>query len=90
MLTTKNSRKNSLIYLPGGEIFQRISTSSRGAGVADAVAQAAFNEKKWVWVEDKETGYVAGYITKDMGEQVEIHFNDDSVRMIIILNLVDL
>ncbi|CAG8639097.1 5958_t:CDS:10 [Funneliformis mosseae] len=82
MLTTKNSRKNSLIYLPGGEIFRRISTSSRGAGVTDAIAQATFNEKKWVWVEDKEAGYVAGYITKEMGEQVEIHFNDNSSRIV--------
>ncbi|CAI2177136.1 8169_t:CDS:10 [Funneliformis geosporum] len=76
------TRKNSLIYSPGGEIFRRISTSSRGAGVADAIAQATFNEKKWVWVEDKEAGYVAGYITKEMGEQVEIHFNDNLSRIV--------
>ncbi|CAJ0651352.1 10443_t:CDS:1, partial [Entrophospora sp. SA101] len=45
-MSTKFSRKNSLIYLPGGEIFRRVSNSIRGAGVIDAVAQAAFNEKK--------------------------------------------
>ena len=88
MSATKNSRKNSQIYSSDGEVFRRISMSSRGAGVVDAVAQAAFNEKKWVWIEDKETGYVAGYITKDMGEQVEVHFNDNSVRIIIYFDLM--
>src|SRR3954447_11002769 len=81
-MATKNSRKNSQIYSPDGEIFRRISISSRGAGVVDAVAHAAFNEKKWVWVKDKETGYIAGYITKDMDEQVEVHLNDNSVRIV--------
>ncbi|CAJ0644102.1 7439_t:CDS:10 [Entrophospora sp. SA101] len=81
-MSTKFSRKNSLIYLPGGEIFRRVSNSIRGAGVIDAVAQAAFNEKKWVWVEDKNDGYVAGYITKEIGNQVEVHFNDYSSRIV--------
>ncbi|PKK63701.1 hypothetical protein RhiirC2_757866 [Rhizophagus irregularis] len=80
-MTTQNSRKSST-YLPGGEVFRRFSTSSRGAGVVDVVAHAAFNEKKWVWVEDKEAGYIAGYITKEMGEKVEVHFNDNSSRVV--------
>jgi hypothetical protein len=84
-MTTQNSRKNSPTYLPGGEILRRFSTNSRGAGVVDVVAHAAFNEKKWVWVEDKETGYIAGYITKEMGEKVEVHFNDNSVSPVISL-----
>ncbi|CAG8531243.1 4224_t:CDS:10 [Paraglomus brasilianum] len=54
----------------------------RRAGIIDAVAQAAFTEKKWVWVVDKEEGYVAGYITKDMGDTVEVHLNDDTTRVV--------
>ncbi|CAG8497152.1 329_t:CDS:10 [Acaulospora colombiana] len=76
MLAIEHSNED----IPRSEIIRRISNSARGAGVADAVAQASFNEKKWVWIEDKNEGYVAGYITKEMGEQVEVHLNDGSVR----------
>ncbi|ORZ23708.1 hypothetical protein BCR41DRAFT_244455 [Lobosporangium transversale] len=53
----------------------------RGLAV-DAVAQAAFNEKKWVWVEDKEEGYIAGWISKEDGDQVEVHLNNGLVRTV--------
>jgi hypothetical protein len=38
----------------------------------DAVAMAAFAEKKWVWVEDSKEGYIAGYIIKENGDQVQV------------------
>ncbi|CEP13708.1 hypothetical protein [Parasitella parasitica] len=33
--------------------------------VLDAVAQAKFNEKRWVWIQDDQEGYVRGHIIKD-------------------------
>ncbi|KAI7828878.1 P-loop containing nucleoside triphosphate hydrolase protein [Gamsiella multidivaricata] len=50
--------------------------------VVDAVAQAAFNEKKWVWVEDKEEGYIAGWIAKEEGDQVQVHLNNGLVKTV--------
>ncbi|CAG8448909.1 8554_t:CDS:10 [Gigaspora rosea] len=82
MLTINNTRKNSLIHSPGGEALRLLVNGSCDAGVNNTVAQATFNEKKWVWVEDKKAGYVAGYITRDMGEEVEVRFNDHSTRII--------
>ncbi|CAG8540266.1 21314_t:CDS:10 [Dentiscutata erythropus] len=82
MLTINNTRKNSLIHSPGGEALRLLVNGSIDAGVNNTVAQATFNERKWVWVEDKKAGYVAGYITKDMGEQVEVHLNNDSTRIV--------
>ncbi|CAG8715040.1 8302_t:CDS:2, partial [Racocetra persica] len=82
MITIKNTRKNSLIHSPGGEALRLLVNGSSDADVNNTVAQAAFNEKKWIWVEDEKAGYVAGYITKDMGEQVEVHLNDDSIRIV--------
>lgn len=55
------------------------STNYRGV-VVDAVAQAAFNEKKWVWVEDKEEGYIAGWISREDSDQVDVHLNNGLVR----------
>jgi hypothetical protein len=49
-------------------------------GVADALAQSQWAEKKWVWVADKEEGYINGYITKEDGDNVELHLSNDSVR----------
>ncbi|KAK3819308.1 MAG: hypothetical protein J3R72DRAFT_357408, partial [Linnemannia gamsii] len=51
------------------------SSSYRGLAV-DAVAQAAFNEKKWVWVEDKDEGYMAAWISKEQEDQVQVHLNN--------------
>ncbi|RUP47311.1 hypothetical protein BC936DRAFT_145865 [Jimgerdemannia flammicorona] len=50
-------------------------------GVNNAVAQVAFSEKKWVWVEDKEEGYIAGYITSEDKDSdiVEVHLNNNQV-----------
>ncbi|RHZ59360.1 hypothetical protein Glove_364g12 [Diversispora epigaea] len=85
MLMAEHSTGNSFSYQPHGEeVLRRISNSVRSSVIVDTVAQAAFNEKKWVWVEDKNAGYVAGYITKEMGEQVEVHLNDDSTRVVCI------
>ncbi|KAF9934394.1 Myosin-3 [Linnemannia zychae] len=61
-------------------IFPR-SSSYRGLAV-DAVAQAAFNEKKWVWVEDREEGYIAAWISKEQGDQVQVHLNNGLVKTV--------
>ncbi|KAF9159040.1 hypothetical protein DFQ26_006988 [Actinomortierella ambigua] len=50
--------------------------------VVDAVAQAAFNEKKWVWVEDKDEGYIAAWISKESNDQVEVHLNNGMVKVV--------
>ena len=56
----------------------RLSTVSDQAS-QDAVAMAAFAEKRWVWVEDKREGYIAGYITRENGEEVDVQLNTDEV-----------
>ncbi|KAG0323583.1 hypothetical protein BGZ99_002716 [Dissophora globulifera] len=63
------------------DIHGQRATAYRGV-VVDAVAQAAFNEKKWVWVEDKEEGYIAGWIAREDGDQVEVHLNNGLVRTV--------
>lgn len=50
------------------------------AGVNDALAQSQWMEKKWVWVADKEEGYLSGSITKEDGDNVEVRLSNDSVR----------
>jgi myosin heavy chain 9/10/11/14 len=49
----------------------RLSQGTEAARAA--VAQAEFNEKKWVWVPDDKDGYLAGWVVKeqdDIGEVV--------------------
>jgi hypothetical protein len=48
-------------------------------GVADASVQSQLTEKKWVWVADKEEGYINGYIEKEDGDNVELHLPNDTV-----------
>ncbi|KAJ3103253.1 hypothetical protein HK100_004234, partial [Physocladia obscura] len=41
----------------------------------DALAQAQFAEKKWVWVHDKAEGYIPGWIVEEEnGENVVVEF----------------
>jgi len=79
MLATNLHINPTFVSVSDDELSPR--SFDRRTGIIDAVAQAAFTEKKWVWVVDKEEGYVAGYITKDMGDTVEVHLNDDTVSM---------
>jgi hypothetical protein len=67
------------------DLIGQRSSAYRGV-VVDAVAQAAFNEKKWVWVEDKEEGYIAGWIAKENGDQVEVHLNNGQVRSLLLFS----
>ncbi|KAJ3333752.1 hypothetical protein HDU76_004248 [Blyttiomyces sp. JEL0837] len=55
-------------------------------GVVDSLAHAQFSEKKWVWVTDKEEVYVAGWITKEENDMVEVEFPDGKPKRKISVN----
>ncbi|CAG8563681.1 4096_t:CDS:10 [Ambispora gerdemannii] len=79
-----NQQPDFFIPSPRGEILRRPFNRARGdAGIVDAVAHAAYNEKKWVWVKDKTEGYISGYITNDLNDsQIEVQLNDDTTRIV--------
>ncbi|KAG0178217.1 hypothetical protein DFQ29_003789 [Apophysomyces sp. BC1021] len=52
----------------GTKVFVR----HRPDDVEDAVVQAKFNEKKWVWVEDGQGAYAAARIVNEMDGEVEV------------------
>ncbi|KAJ3249933.1 hypothetical protein HDU77_007263 [Chytriomyces hyalinus] len=55
--------------------------ATRNNFINDALAQAQFLDKKWVWVHDKAEGYLAGWITQEKdGETVVVEFQDGSTR----------
>ena len=45
----------------------------------DAVQQAAWAEKKWVWTEHKDEGYIAAFIVQENGEELSLEFSDGKV-----------
>jgi hypothetical protein len=45
----------------------------------DTIGQAAWAEKKWLWVEDVEEGYRSAFVVAENGEDVTIEFNDGQV-----------
>lgn len=51
----------SFIHSYGSKTFIRPKLDN----VLDAVAQAKFNEKKWIWIEDEAEGYVRGHILNE-------------------------
>jgi myosin protein heavy chain len=55
--------------------LERIRTNA----VNDALAQANWAEKKLVWVKDKKEGYLQGSIVREMGEEVEVLMDDQTV-----------
>jgi hypothetical protein len=47
--------------------------------VNDTVAQAAWAEKRWVWIEHREEGYAAASVVAENGDQLTIEFSDGKV-----------
>jgi hypothetical protein len=76
-MTLQISERGSYIHSHGTKVFLK-SHSDRSQ---DAVAQAAFNEKRWVWAEDPEEAYIAGHILGeiDNGQSLEIALSSGSV-----------
>ncbi|CAO3654116.1 unnamed protein product [Mucor fragilis] len=61
----------SFIHSYGSKTFIRPKIDD----VLDAVAQAKFNEKKWVWIQDDKEGYVRGHVIKEEeGADVEVEY----------------
>ena len=52
--------------------------------VNDALSQAQWAEKKWVWITDKEQGFVAGFIIKEeaSNENVLVQLLNDTVLLL--------
>lgn len=47
--------------------------------VTDALLQAQWAEKKWVWVADKKEGYLQASIVSENGDEVVIQMADNTV-----------
>lgn len=66
----------SFIHSYGSKTFIRPKIDD----VLDAVAQAKFNEKKWVWIQDDKEGYVRGHVIKEEeGADVEVEYERGGV-----------
>lgn len=50
--------------------------------VLDAVAQAKFNEKKWVWIQDEQEGYVRGHILLENENGTDVEFEQGGVSIL--------
>lgn len=76
-MTQGSSLRGSYIDSHGTKVFLK-SHSERSQ---DAVAQAAFNEKRWVWVEDPEEAYIAGDILREIdgGQSFEVALSNGPV-----------
>ena len=49
--------------------------------IVDVLAQSQFAERRWVWVADKDEGYVAGWITEELNDDnVVVAFTDGTVN----------
>lgn len=79
-MTQGSSLRGSYIDSHGTKVFLK-SHSERSQ---DAVAQAAFNEKRWVWVEDPEEAYIAGDILREIdgGQSFEVALSNGPVRVV--------
>jgi hypothetical protein len=63
------------------EADQFLRSSDKKGTLQDTVSQAAWAEKKWVWVATKEEGYVAANITAENGDNVTVTMPDGKVSL---------
>lgn len=73
----------SFIHSYGSKKFIRPKSDD----VLDAVAQARFNEKKWVWIQDDQEGYVRGHVISEDDDTVEVEFENGGVIIYISLSI---
>ncbi len=59
------------------QYLERISTNA----VNDALAQAQWAEKKWVWLVDKKDGYLPASIISENGDQATVQLEDGTVNL---------
>ncbi len=48
----------------------------------DHALQAQWSEKKWVWITDKEQGYLSAHILKETGDKLLVKLADDTERTV--------
>lgn len=82
--SSPSSGVGSFIHSYGSKKFIRPKTDD----VLDAVAQARFNEKKWVWIEDDNEGYVRGHVINEEDNTVEVEYENGGVSIFIILKKI--
>lgn len=77
-MTLGLEERGSYVHSHGTTVFLK----SHSDQSQDAVAHAAFNEKRWVWVEDAEEAYVAGHILQELdnGQSFEVALSSGPVR----------
>jgi hypothetical protein len=76
-MTLGLEERGSYVHSHGTTVFLK----SHSDQSQDAVAHAAFNEKRWVWVEDADEAYVAGHILQELedGQSFEVALSSGSV-----------
>lgn len=62
---------------------ERIRTYNNAA---DSVEQSAWATKKWVWVADKELGYLAAYVVKEQGDKLVVNLADGTEERTVNIN----
>ncbi|KAG5455369.1 MAG: P-loop containing nucleoside triphosphate hydrolase protein, partial [Olpidium bornovanus] len=65
---------------PPTDAEQYLTNGKARRNAQDEVAQQEFASKKWVWVPDKDEGYIAGYVTNEDGDDVRVQLNNGKVR----------
>ncbi|KAJ3079600.1 Myosin-9, partial [Quaeritorhiza haematococci] len=50
--------------------------------MGDPVQQASWAEKKWVWVNDKDEGYVAAFIVSEQGDNLVVELTNNTKRTV--------
>ncbi|GAA5812558.1 hypothetical protein MFLAVUS_006015 [Mucor flavus] len=76
--SSPSSGVGSFIHSYGSKKFIRPKSDD----VLDAVAQARFNEKKWVWIEDDNEGYVRGHVIKEEEDTVEVEYENGGTAIV--------
>ncbi|KXS11953.1 hypothetical protein M427DRAFT_46743 [Gonapodya prolifera JEL478] len=62
--------------------LQRVIPNRAAVNVASDVAQAKWSEKQWVWVTDKEEGFLAGWIKEQNGDQIVVRLSNETDRSV--------
>lgn len=77
-------RRNSQTPMGGSFIHShgtKVFVPHRIDHVQDAVNQARFSERRWVWVQDEEYAYIRAHILNENGNKVEVELENGMVNI---------
>lgn len=78
---TKNGNRSSMTFSPSSQLSKMLrNTEDQVVDNSTTVEDAEFQEKRWVWLPDKNHAFMKGFVVSEESDNMlKVRCTDDSV-----------